>query len=824
MATEVGKLVIDLEARVGRLEKGLRRGQRAIGRFERRATRAFRKVGNAFARLARRFTGIGIAVGGLAAVFGFVQFTRASIKASAEVETFRIRLRSLIGDADEADASLARLTVTATEVAPPLREIIEAAATLGTVALGSSKKIEELTRTALNIQAVTGLTLTQTAQNLQRALSAGIGAADLFRERGIRALLEALTDFSNLVQAPLEDVERAFEEVFGSGGIFGTAAEAFAQTLPGAISRTGDALFNLQTAFGNAISPVVIAFLTEQVIPFFENLTEEIKANEDAIANFVQVGLVRLIRGFLGAATAALNFTKFLIGLRISIPLALGRAALAFSRFFTIVSTGFARTRIGKLLGITPEDARAAADTLGNLGVEFVNFAEQGRLQVSKGTQFVDRLLGRVEKLNQDLNTFGIISRQNASAAQRESRQTLAALQAQLEAAALVDDPRTLREAEAAQGRLNRLIQQAASARLRTGEPLIAETQELRRQQQLLIENEAIVRGRLSRINREIEAQRTITTSAEASAAQQVTAQRRLENLIVIRENEVKLIEEQLLPSEQERIRLLFLRADLEDALKAARSTEAGQLQVLENGLAQLTDEARAKLTLELSALATDLAQEKSIDRRIKLLAQFNERFQETKEIAADLAELGDTIGGVIGSQIKDALLTAIRGGAVDFGMILADTAARLLDKSLDNVLTDLASGLNELFGRAGAQLGSAISSALGFGALLLGGLLQRTEATTQAANVASAITSTQAVRGIVAGPTQIAVAEIGRTIQEAFVETNLILRRMLGVLVDQRTLLAGGAVAASGAGVGGEAGFGADTDEILSTVSASFV
>ena len=89
---------------------------------------------------------------------------------------------------------------------------------------------------------------------------------------------------------------------------------------------------------------------------------------------------------------------------------------------------------------------------------------------------------------------------------------------------------------------------------------------------------------------------------------------------------------------------------------------------------------------------------------------------------------------------------------------------------------------------------------------------------------MASAVTSTQAVRGIVAGPTQVAVAEIGRTIQDAFVETNLILRRMLTVLVDSRTLLAGGVIAAAGATGGGGAGFGADTDEILSTVSASFV
>ena len=55
-----------------------------------------------------------------------------------------------------------------------------------------SKDAEDLNRVLSitgNVAAVTGLDFETTASQIQRAFSGGIGAADLFRERGVRALL-----------------------------------------------------------------------------------------------------------------------------------------------------------------------------------------------------------------------------------------------------------------------------------------------------------------------------------------------------------------------------------------------------------------------------------------------------------------------------------------------------------------------------------------------------------------------------------------------------------------------------------------------------------
>jgi hypothetical protein len=821
VATEVGKLVIELEARVARLESGLRRGSRAINRFEARASRSFRNVGNRFARLARRFTGIGVAVGGLAGAFGLAQFTRASIQAASDVETFRIRLRSLIGSADEANNSLARLTQTASKVAPPLREIIEGAATLGTVALGSATKIERLTAVALNIQAVTGLTLIQTAQNLQRALSAGLGAADLFRERGIKALLEGLTDFSNLIQAPLGEVEKAIIEVFGPEGVFGEAAEQFADTLPGAISRTGDALFNLRTAFGEAISPAIIAFLTEQVIPFFESLTRSIRRNEDAIRTFAERGLVLLARGFIFATESIANILIFFNQMRVTVPRTFavileGLRKLIFG--LALVGPGVSKLLgIGAIIGGVPAKLQEAADALR----EFATAGEEGLANTKKA---VNLLRGELLILKDNLDTFGAASSQRAEEATAAFEKLSEKLQKLLVTAQLIDDPKQLQARLRAQRQLVRLIEKGVRGRAKAGDPIVEEIRLIVRRREEIAKTEAFLRSQLKIFDDAIAAQKELIEIAKRVGGDVEIEQTRLQVLTRNREKQAAVLTQELLPAQREQTALLAEEAVLVARIEGARARGANLSQDIDDIVGSLVGKERELVQAVRTQLNIELENEKSLERQNELREDALDRINEITGAAAEsLKDLGDTIGGVIGSSISDALLTAIRGGSVDFGEILASTAARLLEKSIDTVLTDLAQGLNDIIRSLGgsAGLGGAISSALGFGALLLAGALQDTEVETSAADVASAVTSTQAVRGVVAGPTQIAVAEIGRTIQEAFVETNLILRRMLSVLVDQRTLLAGGAVAA---GAGSSEAFGAGTDEILSTVSASFV
>ena len=122
-----------------------------------------------------------------------------------------------------------------------LEEIQKGAGVLAVV----SKDAEELKRNMEltgNVAAVTGLDFKTTAEQIQRSLSAGIGAADLFRDRGVKSML----GFKAGAKVSIEETAEAFERVFGKGGRFAGATDDLADTLTGTLSMLGDKLFSFQ--------------------------------------------------------------------------------------------------------------------------------------------------------------------------------------------------------------------------------------------------------------------------------------------------------------------------------------------------------------------------------------------------------------------------------------------------------------------------------------------------------------------------------------------------------------------------------------------------
>jgi hypothetical protein len=93
-----------------------------------------------------------------------------------------------------------------------------------------------------NVAAVTGLDFRTAAEQIQRSFSAGIGAADLFREKGVRNML----GFKAGATVSIEETVKAFEKVFGKGGRFGKATDELAETFEGTLSMIGDKIFNFK--------------------------------------------------------------------------------------------------------------------------------------------------------------------------------------------------------------------------------------------------------------------------------------------------------------------------------------------------------------------------------------------------------------------------------------------------------------------------------------------------------------------------------------------------------------------------------------------------
>ena len=166
---------------------------------------------------------------------------RNLVSTGKEIENLRTRLKFLLKDTTEGAKAFDNMAEFASRVPFSLEEISRGSGILATITDNADdlKKMLEITG---NVAAVTGLDFRTTAEQIQRSFSAGIGAADLFREKGVRNML----GFQAGAAVSIEATAEAFERVFGRGGRFGKATDELAKTLEGTLSMIGDKAFNFK--------------------------------------------------------------------------------------------------------------------------------------------------------------------------------------------------------------------------------------------------------------------------------------------------------------------------------------------------------------------------------------------------------------------------------------------------------------------------------------------------------------------------------------------------------------------------------------------------
>lgn len=254
------------------------------------------------------------------AAIGTVKFVRGLINVGKEVESLQLRFKFLFGSAQEGAKAFETLTNFAAGVPFSLQEIAMASGNLAVVSRDAEQLNENLKLTA-NIAAVAGLDFRTAGEQLQRAFSSGASAADLFRERGVLALL----GFQSGVKITQEETIRRFKEVFGEGGEFGTAAQEFANTLEGTLSMLGDKFFKFQTAVNESFFEALKKELGD-LNDYFDNnqdgidafakqvgeglATSVVKAGEAVQFLRANVGVLKVVFGGLGIIIIANQFVK----------------------------------------------------------------------------------------------------------------------------------------------------------------------------------------------------------------------------------------------------------------------------------------------------------------------------------------------------------------------------------------------------------------------------------------------------------------------------------------------------------------------------------
>ena len=166
---------------------------------------------------------------------------RNIINTGKELENLQTRFKFLLKDANEGAKAFENLTKFASQVPFSLEEIQAGSGILATVT-DNADDLQKMLEITGNVAATTGLDFRTAAEQIQRSFSAGIGAADLFREKGVRNML----GFKAGATVSIEETVEAFERVFGDGGQFGSATDELAQTLEGTLSMINDKVFTFK--------------------------------------------------------------------------------------------------------------------------------------------------------------------------------------------------------------------------------------------------------------------------------------------------------------------------------------------------------------------------------------------------------------------------------------------------------------------------------------------------------------------------------------------------------------------------------------------------
>jgi hypothetical protein len=277
---------------------------------------------------------------------------RSLVNTGKSIENLQVRLKFLFGTAEEGAKAFDEMAKFASKVPFSLEEIQKGAGVLAVVSKDAKELAKNMELTG-NVAAVTGLDFKTTAEQIQRSLSAGISAADLFRDRGVKAML----GFKAGATVSIEETVEAFERVFGSGGKFAGATDALAQTFEGTLSMIGDKIFNfkrsileagffpeLKKQFGdlNKFLEDESKLLDEMAISIGKGLAQAVKSLGSAIV-FVKDNFAifkAAIAGFI-----AFKFAGVVIGivkvLRDMYKILVGTAALTGPRGLGLVAISF---------------------------------------------------------------------------------------------------------------------------------------------------------------------------------------------------------------------------------------------------------------------------------------------------------------------------------------------------------------------------------------------------------------------------------------------------------------------------------------------------
>ena len=213
------------------------------------------------------------------------------IEASDKAEQLRIRLEALLGSVEEGNKVFEDMTELAGRVPKTYEEIMEAATMLGGVVKNGAKEIEGLMPIIVDLSAATGISVRDTASQMIRMYSAGAAAADMFRERGVLAMLGFKAGVSKTSGETMQQVIKAWSD---SDSKFRGASEKLASTWSGLMSMVSDRWFQFRDRIGKA---GFFDFMKKEVDSLLKTLDRlEAEGKLQKLVDDISNGMIKIIQ------------------------------------------------------------------------------------------------------------------------------------------------------------------------------------------------------------------------------------------------------------------------------------------------------------------------------------------------------------------------------------------------------------------------------------------------------------------------------------------------------------------------------------------------
>ena len=248
------------------------------------------KMKGGLAKLISSFTGLKAAIIGAMGSLALGMLAKSFLKAKTTSEGFNTRLTVLLGSVEAGAEMFKRMSAYASRVPFQFEEIMESATMLSGIMKGGVAEVDQWMPLIGDLAAATGLSIQDTTGQISRMLSAGASAADMFRDRGVLAML----GFKVGVKVSLDETRKRLMEAWEAPtSKFKGATDALASTWDGMMSMMGDKWFE----FRNLVMDAGVFDFIKTVLKTTVDMMGELKKTGELKKSARELAAV-VIKGF----------------------------------------------------------------------------------------------------------------------------------------------------------------------------------------------------------------------------------------------------------------------------------------------------------------------------------------------------------------------------------------------------------------------------------------------------------------------------------------------------------------------------------------------